>query len=211
MVGSTSGRGRCAAAAVGGLSTLLVGGTSGRGRCAAAVVVGLSTSLVGAPDAREQADRRDHGVRVVAEQAMSGLEIDLRVETLGGRTLRGGGLASSEVLRIGERVQICFRVSRPGYVSLWSQDGGARPQQIYPNRLTSESGLVDDNERCAGARGDGYNFQVEGPPGDSLVFLHYSPNETEQIRQEDFPVIRRVRSSSPAPYASSSVAFRIVE
>lgn len=189
----------------------MMGSGSGMGRCAAAVVLGLSTSLIGAPDARAQADRRDHGVGVVAEQEMSGLEIDLRVETLGGRTLRSGGLGSSEVLRIGDRVQICFRVSQPGYISLWSQDGDARPEQIYPNQLTSETGRVDDDERCLGARGDGYNFQVEGPAGDSLVFLHYSRNETGQIRQEDFPVIRRARSSSPASYASSSVVFRIVE
>ena len=190
----------------------MMGSRSGKGRCAAAVVLGLATSLIGTPDARAQADRREHGVRVVAEQAMSGLDIDLRVETLGGRTLHSGGLGSSEVvLRIGERVQICFRVSRPGYISLWSQDGGARPEQIYPNQFTSETGRVDDDERCLGARGDGYNFQVEGPAGDSLVFLHYSRDETEQIRQEDFPVIRRARSSSPASYASSSVVFRIVE
>ena len=189
----------------------MMGSGSGTGRWAVAVVLGLSMSLVGAPGARAQADRPDPGVGVVAEQEMSGLDIDLRVETLGGRTLRSGGLASSEVLRIGDRVQICFRVSRPGYVSLWSQDGGAPPQQIYPNQYAPGAGRVEGDERCLGARGDGYNFRVEGPAGDSLVFLHYSPDETGQIRQEDFPVIRRARSRSPASYAATSVLFRIVE
>ena len=189
----------------------MMGSDSGRGRRAAAVVLGLWACLAAAPDASAQADERARGVGVVAEQEMSGLDIELRVETRGGRTLRSGGLGRGEVLRIGERVQVCFRVSRPGYVSLWSQDGGARPQQIYPNQYAPGTGRVDDAERCVGAEGDGYAFRVEGPAGDSLLFLHYSRDETAQIRQDDYPVIRRVRSRSPASYASSSIVLRIVE
>ena len=189
-----------------------MGSRSVKSWCAAAVALGLSMSAVGAPAAHAQANERDRGVGVVAEQEMSGVDIDLRVETLSGRTLRSGGLRSgAEVLRIGDRVQICFRVSQPGYISLWSQDGDEQAEQIYPNRYAPGAGRVDGTERCLGAQGDGYAFQVEGPAGDSLVFLHYARNETQQISQEDFPVIRMARSRSTAPYASSSVVFRIVD
>ena len=189
--------------------------TSGKGWCAAGVVLGLAMQVVVAPCARAQGGQPSDirgSLVVVAEQEMSGVDIELRVETLSGRTLRNGRLGSGEALRIGDRVQICFLVSQPGYISLWSQDGTAQAEQIYPNQYASGAGRVDETEQCLGTQGAGFAFQVEGPPGDSLVFLHYSRDETEQISQEDFPVIRRVRSADDqAPYASSSVTFRIVE
>ena len=108
-------------------------------------------------------------------------------------------------------MQICFRVSRPGFITLWSQDGPAQAVQIFPNQYAPGAGRVDDAEQCVGGQGAGFAFAVEGPPGDSLVFLHYSPDESNQIGQEDYPVIRRVRSTGPQPYASSTVTFRIVD
>lgn len=186
-----------------------MGRTRGRGLWIAGMVLVL-TQMTVALDARAQGRQRVRGVSVVADQPMSGVDIELRVESRGGRTLRNGEPESGE-LQIGDRVQICFRVSQPGYISLWSQDGASQPVQIYPNEYAPGAGQVDDAERCLGGQGAGFAFEVEGPPGDSLVFLHYSPDESEQISQSDYPVIRRVRSTGPAPYASSTVEFRIVE
>ena len=188
--------------------------TSGKGWCVGGVCVGLVLQ-VAAFDARAQ-EPRSRGVTVIAEQPMRGVDIELRIESRAGRALcNGGGRCSGQSesgeLRVGDRVQICFRVSQAGYVSLWSQDGTAQPVQIYPNEYAPGAGRVDDTQQCLGAQGDGYAFAVEGPAGDSLVFLHYSPQESEQISQGDFPVIRRVRSTGPEPYASSTVTFRIVQ
>ena len=183
--------------------------TSGEGWRVGGVFLGLMLQAA-VPHAAAQAQEPPvRGVVVTAEQPMSGVDIELRVESRAGRMLRNGQARSGE-LRIGDRVQICFRVSQAGYVSLWSQDGTAQPVQIYPNEYAPGAGRVDEDEQCLGIQGGGYAFEVEGPAGDSLVFLHYSPEESEQISQGDFPVIRRVRSAGPAPYASSTVAFRIV-
>ena len=185
-----------------------MGTTSGRVWCVGGVCLGLVLQLA-AFDARAQEPPLG-GVKVIAEQPMSGVDIELRVESRSGRMLSSGQSASGE-LRIGDQVQICFRVSRAGYVTLWSQDGTAQPVQIYPNEYAPGAGRVDDTEQCVGAEGAEYAFAVEGPAGDSLVFLHYSPEESEQISEGDFPVIRRVRSAGPEPYASSTVEFRIVQ
>ena len=187
-----------------------MGRTSAKRICVASVVSVLIQLVVvlEAPAAQRSPDR---GVGVVAEQAMRDVEIALDVvESGSGRTLRNHPTEVDE-LRVGDPVQICFRVSQPGYVSLWSQDKGAPPVQIYPNRFTAGSGLVDEMEHCLGRAGAGYSFEVQGPVGESLVFMHYSPDESNQISQEDYPVITRVRGNGFGPYASSTVSFRIVE
>ena len=188
-----------------------MGRMSGRGLFVMAIVVGVMMQVVAVVDARLQQEPPDRGVTVVAEQAMRDVEIELRVvETTRGRTLPNHPTEVDD-LRIGDLVQICFRVSKAGYVSLWSQDTGAPPEQIYPNRFTSENGWVDDTEQCLGRAGSGFSFQVQGPVGESLVFMHYSADESDQISQGDYPVIRRFRSPGFGSYASSTVAFRIVQ
>ena len=189
-----------------------MGSTIGKALCWAGFVVGVVTQLVAVLDARarEQTKSADRGVGVVAEQDMRDVEIELRVvESNSGRALPNHPSQVDE-LRIGDLVQICFRVSRAGYVSLWSQDAGTQPVQIYPNQFTSASGRVDDTEQCLGQSGSGYSFQVQGPEGETLVFMHYSPDESNQIGQDDYPVITRVRSTGFGSYASSTVGFRIV-
>ena len=187
-----------------------MGRTCGNSLAVAVVVVGSMMQAVAVLDARAQ-EPPDRGVGVVAEQAMEDVSIELRVvESDSGRTLRNHP-SNVDELAIGDRVQICFRVSQAGYVSLWSQDERVEPVQIYPNQFTSQDGRVDDTEQCLGRAGSGYSFQVEGPAGESLVFMHYSPEESNQIAQEHFPIIRRVRSPGFGSYASITVGFRIVQ
>ena len=185
-------------------------GTIGRGLCAAVAAAGALMQTA-ASDARAQApDRGVVPVAVAAEQDMREVEIELRVvETNSGRALRNHPSEVDE-LRIGDLVQICFRVSQAGYVSLWSQDEGQRPVQIYPNQFSSGDGQVNVAEQCLGRSDSGYSFQVQGPVGESLVFMHYCPDESCRIGQEDYPEIRRIRARSVGSYASSTVGFRIV-
>lgn len=180
--------------------------------CLGSVLTLSATVFVARAQPQERsADRGLVPVDVAAEQNMRDVEIELRViEANSARVLRNHASELDE-LRIGDRVQICFRVSRAGYVSIWSQDEGHSPVQIYPNQFTSADGRVDDTEQCLGQSGSGYSFQVQGPAGESLLFMHYSQDESSQISESDYPVIRRVRSRSVgSSYASSTVGFRIV-
>ena len=187
-----------------------MGGTIGNS-LAVAVVVGSTMQALAVLDARAQERPPGRGVGVVAEQAMQDVDIELRVvESKGGRTLPNHP-SNLDELRVGDLVQICFRVSGAGYVSLWSQDEGAPPQQIYPNEFTSADGQVDETEQCLGREGSGYSVQVQGPVGESLVYMHYTPDESNQLTQEDYPVIRRVRLTGFGSYAASTVGFRIVQ
>ena len=83
----------------------------------------------------------------------------------------GGSLDDLPEFRIGDLVQACFRVSQPGYVSLWSRDVAEPLELIYPNRYEPGDGWVDAGERCAGGPEQDYGLRIDGPSGDSLVFL----------------------------------------
>lgn len=137
--------------------------------------------------------------------------IDLRVESLSGRMLRGGQSRAAD-LRIGDRVRICFRVSRPGYVSLWSRQGPAQLEQLFPNEHTPPGAdWVDDTEQCLGEEGAEYGFEVQPPAGESDVVLYYTADESYRLAEDDYPVIRSGRSTGPQPWATSTVTFRIVD
>jgi len=81
--------------------------------------------------------------------------------------------ADRSELKIGETVEICFQASRPGHVSLWNVSTAGAVTRIFPNALQQAgSGLVEGGRRqCAGAAGDAFRFQVEGPPGLEDLYL----------------------------------------
>ena len=185
-----------------------------RGWCVAGLAFGLATQ--GSPALDPEAEARQpqplRGISVVAEQDMSDVTTELRVvERDSGRALVNHPSELDE-LRIGAFVQICFQVSQPGYVSIWSRDGTRLPVRLYPNEFTPGAGQVDTAEQCLGEPGSGYGFKVDGPVGkEELVYMHYTQDETYQLTQSDYPQIGRVRSAAPGNYSSSTVAFRVVE
>ncbi len=198
--------------------------TNGSGWCAAGVVLSLLMQGTAALDARSEAGQRA-GLRetVLANKSMSGVDIEVRIESRDGARARGlcrsvnmrCGM-SLDILpefRIGDLVQVCFRVSQPGYVSLWSRDGAEPLELIYPNRFEPGDGWVNAGQRCAGAPEQTYNLRVDGPPGDSLVFLYYTPDESLRIGEGDYPprMADSVQSVAPRPYASTTIRFRTVE
>ena len=191
-------------------------GRNARGLCAAGLVVGVTLQALAVLDARTPGTQRPRDpsasaeLVLFAEQEMRDVQIDLRViEATENRQLRKHPSDLDE-LRIGDLVQVCFRVSQPGYVTLFSQDGDQPPSQIYPNQYEGGDGRVEASEHCLGRSGSGWGIRVEGPPGESLLFMHYARDQANQISESDFPVIRRVRSRSFGAYASSTVGFRIV-
>ena len=191
-------------------------GRNAKGLCGAGVVVGVMLQALAVLDARAPGSQRPPEPQVkaelvlFAEQEMRDVQIDLRViEANDNRPIRNHPSDLDE-LRVGDLVQVCFRVSQPGYVTLFSQDGDQPPSQIYPNQFEGGDGQVDDTEQCLGRMGSGWGIRVEGPPGDSLLFMHYAREKANQISESDFPVIRRVRARSFGAYASSTVGFRIV-
>ena len=190
-----------------------MGTTSSKGWCIAGLVVGLATQGVSVLDSRAEGGQPPprRGISVVAEQDMSDVQIELRVVERDSDRALINHPSELDELRIGDLVQLCFRVSRAGYVSIWSKKGPELPVQLYPNQFTPGNGQVDTTERCLGERGSGYSFLVDGPVGEELVFMHYSQDEASQISQSDYPQIGRVRSVAPGSYASSTVGFRVVE
>ena len=185
--------------------------------CAAGVVVGvmLQPMVLDARAAETQRSRNPPAraeLVVYAEQEMRDVQIDLRVIERDTNRRLSNHPRNLDELRIGDLVEVCFQVSQPGYVTLFSQDGDERPSQIYPNQYEGGDGRVDASEQCLGRRGSGWAFQVAGPPGESLLFMHYARERANQISESDFPVIRRETSTtrSARTYASSTVGFLIV-
>ena len=168
--------------------------TNSNGWCAAGMVLSLLMQGTAALDASSEAGQPDAPPeRILANKPMSGVDIELRIESRDGVRARGlcrsvdtrcgGGLGDLPELRIGDLVQACFRVSQPGYVSLWSRDGDEPLQLIYPNQYEPGDGWVDAGERCVGAPEQDYGLRVDGPPGASLVYLYYNAGRVPEDRR----------------------------
>ena len=198
--------------------------TNGDRWCAAGMVLWLSMQGMEALGARSEAGQAT-GLRerVLANKSMSGVDVELRVESRDGTRVRGlcrsvdlrcgGSPADLPEFRIGDIVQVCFRISRAGYVSLWSRNADEPLELIYPNPYEPGDGRVDAGERCVGALEQNYGLRVDGPPGDSLVFLYYTPDAPLRIAEGGFPpqIVDSVQSVAPRPYASTAIRFRTVE
>ncbi len=160
-----------------------------------------------------------------AQQARTGVELDIELHALNtGRTVsrqttRSLSAAELPALRIGDPVEICFRSTRSGYVTLWSRTAGDPPVRIYPNPYSHAGAdapgeYVPPGERLCVGSDDRFRLRVVGPPGVvSSLYLHWTPQEAEQLVVDDFPVIGRATGvpERQARYASTTLEFRVVE
>lgn len=189
----------------------------------AALALSLAPGLAAA-----QGGERLTPVELPAQQAMSGVELELVLRTLdpnqatrallqrSTRSPIGRGLPE---LRIGDFVEICFSASRDGHVTVWSRSADDRPVVIYPN-VFSHAGADARSEHvaagethCIGAD-DRFRLRVTGQPGIvAAVYVHWTPGEETQLGTEDFPVIgsRSPVSEGQAQHAGSSIEYRIVD
>lgn len=160
-----------------------------------------------------------------AQQAHTGVELDIELHALNtGRTVsrqttRSLSGAELPALRIGDPVEICFRSTRSGYVTLWSRTAGDPPVRIYPNPYShagadAPSEHVPPGERLCVGSDDRFRLRVVGPAGAvSSLYLHWTSQEAEQLVADDFPVIGRGAGvpEQQARYASTTLEFRVIE
>ena len=193
------------------------------GRTSARVAIGLlALGVSGAAAAQVP-----HGnwVELPAQQARSGVELDIELHALttarsiSRQTTRSLGGADLPALRIGEPVEICFRSTQSGYVTLWSRTAGDPPVRIYPNAYShagadAPAERVPPGERICVGSDERFRLRVVGPPGVvSSLYLHWTPREAEQLPADAFPVIGRGASvpEARARHASTTLEFRVIE
>jgi hypothetical protein len=117
-------------------------------------------------------------------------------------------------LSIGTDVEICFKVTAEGYVTLWSIDSKGGFTLIYPNKLShptkTRAAQVKANTNTCVGDSEKYRLTVSSPNGTSKVYLHWTRTEDEALGPEDYPVIGKdIRQGAP-PYAAATLQYDIV-
>jgi len=198
---------------------------SGVGIRAISRLVGLGAVMLMAPGITEAQAPPGARMDLPMQQARTGIELDLELHALeterpvSRQTTRSLSAATLPALRVGETVEVCFRSTEPGYVTLWSRTAGSPPVRIYPNAF-SHSGVdalaeaVPAAERICVGSDDRFRLRVVSPSGvTSSLYLHWTPEQAEQLPADAFPVIGR-GSGVPegrARYASTTLEFRVIE
>lgn len=163
-------------------------------------------------------------VAVPAQQAHRGVELQLELNELTTqRTLNIGSTRTRSTLipelRTGTEVEVCFRTTTDGYVSLWSETAEGTPARIYPNQF-SHAGSSARGEYIAANQlvcvgGDERFRLVVGGTLDTVsrVYLHWTAQENLQLNDDAFPVIGRgtTQAEQDAGHASTTISYKIVE
>lgn len=163
-------------------------------------------------------------VAVPAQQAQRGVELEIQLNELASqRTLNISSTRTRSTLvpelRTGTEVEVCFRTTTNGYVSLWSDTADGTPARIYPNSF-SHAGANARGEYIAAHQpvcvGNDARFRlvVGGRPNTvSQVYLHWTTQEHLQLGDDAFPVIGRgtTQAEQDADHASTTISYKIVE
>lgn len=165
--------------------------------------------------------KRTRSIVVKPDNQFGEIELDMRLEALGGRVAGGRrgertSVRSGDAVSIGERVVICFTSNEDGYVTVWSRDAeGNVPVRIYPNEYAAETAdavaapVASGEETCLGEN-SGFRLEVGPPAGEAEVYLHYTRDESEQFDETAFPQIRTTREPDARPYVSKHLMYRVV-
>ena len=197
-----------------------------RAAAAAAVLALAGAGLPGAASAsgaqsEPTRSNRSRAVLVKPDNQFGEIELDMRLETVGGRGAGGGrgertAVRSGDEVRVGERVVICFTSNEDGHVTVWSRDAeGNVPVRIYPNEYAAETSdavaapVASGEETCLG-EGGGFRLEVGPPAGEAEVYLHYTRDVSEQFDETAFPQIRATREPDARPYVSKHLRYRVV-
>lgn len=147
--------------------------------------------------------------------------LDLKVERLeaGGETRSAETLVDGGVMKIGDRVRICFQARKDGYVTLWSTYPDGRIERIFPNRFTEQGEarramLVEAGKETCLGEDRSWGVEVKGPPGDGGLYLHWTPTAELNLTEADFPSLqlmgKSVRSRSlRSDYASARLKVEV--
>ena len=152
------------------------------------------------------------GVDAVLELKAKKRSIDQDFKTICTQTCDNAVAATK--LSLETDVEICFKVTSEGYVTLWSIDSKGDFALIYPNKLShptkTRAALVKANTRTCVGDSEKYRLQIAEPRGISKVYLHWTRTEDDALGPEDYPVIGKdVRAGAP-PYAAATLQYEIV-
>ncbi|MCK1389029.1 DUF4384 domain-containing protein [Bradyrhizobium sp. 21] len=151
------------------------------------------------------------GVDAVLELKAKTRSIDQEFKAICTQTCGTAGAAAK--LALETNVEICFKVTSEGYVTLWSIDSKGGFTLIYPNRLShptkARAALVKANTRTCVGDSEKYQLQIAEPKGTSKVYLHWTRTEDDALGPEDYPVIGKdIRAGAP-PYAAATLQYEI--
>lgn len=154
---------------------------------------------------------RDIGIN--AHNDVEGVTVELtlqRLDRLGQRGFQAREGSEPVELKVGDRVRICFKASRAGYVTLWQnrEDSSQRVERkkLYPAGSGSMA-AAKDQELCPLSDGSGWGFQVIGESREAEVIAFWTPDEASQWSEEAYPKVR-TRSIPEAGYASRTLRYR---
>ena len=196
-----------------------------RGIPALFVLMGLGALMSGAAGSAAAQVSPEMRIDLPAQQVRTGIELDLELrtresqETVSQQTTRSLSAATLPELRVGETVEVCFRSTEMGYVTLWSRTSGNPPVRIYPNAY-SHAGAEALAEAVSAAEqvcvgGDNrFLLRVMAPGGvTSSLYLHWTPQRAQQLPADAFPSIGRGPRTSErqARYASTTLEYRVIE
>ena len=182
-----------------------------------------------------EAAERCRAINVVQDQDLAGHSLSLTLVRQDDRDVEAGEDVPP-VLPAGTAVDLCFKSSEDGFVSLWSHDADNNaPVRILPNEYLEAE---DDEPGIAVAAGvptcfselaenQGISLQVGPPYGHAEIYLHFAESREGQIAPGDFPTIgdrefnlaascaqsgaRDLPRNQVEPYASKTLRYEVAE
>lgn len=153
------------------------------------LVCSVAVPRAGASDADPGRQRLRTEISAFAAGLPGFVAPKLRVELVDAAGTARSVIQGDEV-RLGSQLRLCFAVTRPGYVSVWSRDASAKPVRIYPNRYMPGAEArrampVDAGERCIGDQ-DTFIVRLGGDPGWNATYVHWTESEMAQPAPEDY-------------------------
>jgi len=167
-----------------------------------------------------QSATRSAKIEVTANNKQAGVEIDLQIRKLGSDRNRNSGSAKSTKFAVGDKVIICFKVSRKGFVTVWDQtvgDLGLETSLIFPNKYSHAGGqaraeeVQSGQELCIGEHRN-WEINVDQPVAEARVLVHWTQRIDEALPANAYPEpvakAKQSRSSkSEEQYASRTISY----
>jgi hypothetical protein len=168
----------------------------------------LCASASGANEASPDKRCPSRGMEVDGYQQRAGvaLEAELRKGTIAqsnkmqtirkaaGKTSTGEG-----VIKGGEYMEICFKASSNGFVTVWDTDADGYVSLLYPNVFSpaGKNGLAEKvtggENVCLGT--SKFKLKARPPYGASHVYVHWTPTLEGQLKPSDFPFVREQKAN----------------
>jgi len=117
---------------------------------------------------------------------------------------------------VGETVELSFRSSQTGYVTLWDVGTSGRVARLYPNQYGGTMRVEAGQQYGAGGAGDRFKFQAGGPAGMEDVYAVWTRNPDVQPTQERYnsatelkQALQAVERLPQGDWATAKVTFEI--